>query len=282
MNDFDSPPRRRHHLAEPGEPLVAPVDPVTRAGRLADFGDHAGIAPGLLALSPIGAVPVPITRGGPRALPGLDPAMAWHPLMWLPDRLTTRVVVTEPARPPRLEPDHDWVVRVLFDLTLSGVYDDDGWVDMLALAGLDADRPDHLDRVAAWLDGNPDPNLDGFDSGAVFGDIDDVAWMVNAAADATAATTAATRHLSAVTLVDLIDAAAGRDPVGSCHLVGALAAVAFGGGDDDDDLAERAEIWKIVAATVDDILDPDRLLASMRDDLAGIADRYAGQLPKAS
>jgi hypothetical protein len=85
------------------------------------------------------------------------------------------------------------------------LYDADtgSWLDVLSLAGLDGDDPDTATRVAAWLNGRPDPVLDGLDLTEHVDRPSDPDWAVFAAI----AELPALQVISwAVTALDLLEA----------------------------------------------------------------------------
>ena len=86
----------------------------------------------------------------------------WHPLLWLPARLAAPMVAVTPEGAAVEEPVERWQARVAFEITNSGLYTDDGWVDVYALLGMALENPTDVARVEAWLDGRPDETLDRF------------------------------------------------------------------------------------------------------------------------
>lgn len=91
----------------------------------------------------------------------VDPQTLFCPLFWLPERLTTRRVIELADGTTVAEPVDQMLVRIALELTTSGVYTmDKGWVDVMAMHGIDLDSPEDLQRVRAWQDGDPDATLD--------------------------------------------------------------------------------------------------------------------------
>lgn len=120
-----------------------------------DTGGHPSV------LTPLLSIPVPLYIGD-RPFRDVPAKILWHPLFWLPPRLAERYQVQSPEG-MSIEDDVTWAVRVCLDMTASGVYnpDDESWVDILAMAGLDVEDDIDLARVEAWQDGEPDDDLDG-------------------------------------------------------------------------------------------------------------------------
>jgi hypothetical protein len=134
-----------------------------------------GIDVNLIPQSPVSIFAVPLAEDdwaerGLRRWEGTRPEAMWHPLMWLPRRLAMPLVAVGADGDVTEEPLEQWQARVAFEITDSQLYTDDGWVDVLALAGLDADDAADLDRVRSWLAGAPDDSLDALDLEPFFTD----------------------------------------------------------------------------------------------------------------
>ena len=196
-------------MTEPGEPLEVASSTLRSAARYRTWAADTGIGAEWLTPQPLCCVPLPVYPAGwpagRRRWPGLRPAMMWHPLLWLPERLATRYTLLDDTGGRSTEPDDVWALRVCLDVQASGLYDADtgSWLDVLSLAGLDGDDPDTATRVAAWLDGRPDPVLDGLDLTEHVDRPGDPDWAVFAAI----AELPALQVISwAVTALDLLEA----------------------------------------------------------------------------
>lgn len=170
----------RQFLTSEGEPLLTPVGPFDAAVRLQQFHEATGIDLAYLVTSPLCGVPVPMYPAqlpdGRRRWPGLRPEVMWHPMMWLPQSIRSRRMVAVGTDSPTIEDDDLWIARMMVQLATAAHYDPDtdlwiplydeqsgGWVDVLALHGIDVESADMQARIAAWLDGAPDPDLDAID-----------------------------------------------------------------------------------------------------------------------
>lgn len=182
-------PKRRQFLTEPGEQLLLCQSAVQMAVRYTEWLEFTGVAavPDAVVSDPVVAIPLPVYEAdwperGLRRWPGTRPEAMWHPLMWLPRRLSGRYELAGTQNPPaELESDQLWAVRVCLELTASGLYDPDhGWVDILDTAGLDIDNATDLLRVRRWLDGADDDLLDSIDLSGYL-DITDQHWAVRSA-----------------------------------------------------------------------------------------------------
>ena len=196
-------------MTEPGEPLEVASSTLRSAARYRTWAADTGIGAEWVTPQPLCCVPLPVYPAGwpagRRRWPGLRPAMMWHPLLWLPERLATRYTLLDDTGGRSTEPDDVWALRVCLELQASGLYDADtgSWLDVLSLAGLDGDDPDTATRVAAWLNGRPDQALDGLDLAEHVDRPGDPDWAVFAAI----AELPALQVISwAVTALDLLEA----------------------------------------------------------------------------
>ena len=168
---------RRPFLTQPGEPLLVAPGPVAAALRFDSWLEFSGCTEQESLLSPMSAVPLPIYpeqwAPGFRRWEGTRPSAMWHPLMWLPDRVAARYSLTDSAGRAVVESDDLWAVRVGYELTATGLYDEatGTWLDALSPAGIDTDTDAGLNRVDAWLGGVPDPDLDGLDLTPIFDEV---------------------------------------------------------------------------------------------------------------
>lgn len=213
----------RKFVTEEGEPLLTPVGPFDAMLRLAQFQQATGIAVESIVTSPLCGMPVPLYPAqlpeGRRRWPGVRPEAMWHPLMWLPKQVRSRRMVSIGDGPPTIEDDDLWVARVMVQLATAAHYnpEDDtwiplydepsgGWIDILALHNLNVETVEVQDRIAAWLDGAPDPDLDGIDLTNCFEDDEQMPdWAVVYAWNAIGALLPAAYAVHASALADHID-----------------------------------------------------------------------------
>lgn len=175
----------RQFLTSEGEPLLTPVGPFDAAVRLQQFHEATGLDPSNIITSPLCGLPVPMYPAklptNRRRWPELRPEAMWHPLMWLPKEVRSRRMVAVGNDEPTMEDDDLWVARMMVQLATAAQYDPDqdlwiplydeqtgGWVDVLALHGLDVETAEVQSRLAAWLDGNADPDLDAISLDSCF------------------------------------------------------------------------------------------------------------------
>lgn len=187
-------PIRRPWLLEAGEPLLMASNPVEHLLRFSRVLNEWGLRPERLWPLPLCAVPLPVpasdeypdVRRFPDRWPGLNPAAAWHPLLWLPRAVTDRVwIPTDDGTDVVLEDDDTWAVKVSLICSVRGLYDEESgtWTDVLSTAGVDIDRPEDLQRVSLWLAGSHDPVLDGIDITEMAVDFDDPGWALTLAVE---------------------------------------------------------------------------------------------------
>ena len=176
--------------ADPDNPDGSPGAPsfLKMAERLDQFATDSGLDTGAFMSSPLAAVPLPLypkIESGRRRWDGLNPQLMWHPLMWLHDRLAYPYLLEDVdengAEIERLESPDELIVRVMLELTRANLYNPDngGWVDILALNGLDVTDSSDVARVGAWLDGGSDPTLDGIDLAELVDDRDEPDWAIH-------------------------------------------------------------------------------------------------------
>lgn len=194
--------KRRALITEPGTHLLLPTSIFDVQQNFTAFIEWSGLTPEQLVISPLSALPLPAYSAipeGRRRWPGVRPEAMWHPLMWLPARLTIpRIIQTEGTNTTWLETPDEWTVRTLLEMTdtvpvqidnawwvllydfagsnfvrpagpgdkhLVPMYDPatGTWLDILSLVGIDVDDAIGLARVEAWLDGEDDPALDSIE-----------------------------------------------------------------------------------------------------------------------
>lgn len=158
---------------------------VKMSERRSAFERSCGLASTEVASTPLVSVPLPDyaqIEAGRRRWAGTNPSFMWHPLMWLPERVAMPCVLQEVGEDgqlsERLESADEHAIRIALELTEASLYDpvQGGWVDVLALHGLDLEEPGVLARVQDWLDGGADEVLDGIDMSSVFDAPDNPSW----------------------------------------------------------------------------------------------------------
>lgn len=177
-------PRRRTYLPDAGQPLLLSCGAADQALRFQQFADDTALPEEQITATTMAAVPLPVKRrsAGPRGwAPELNPAMMWHPLFWLPERIALRYRHED----GNFESDGEWSARVALEATLTGLYDpaEGSWVDVLSLVELDVDDPDVQDRLSAWLAGADDESLDGIDLSGITELAEDPHWALEEIAE---------------------------------------------------------------------------------------------------
>jgi hypothetical protein len=174
---------------EPGETLFVSADPLEVVNRFYRWTEVSLMDPSDLVSTPLISTPIPLYPpaypaegafgGSRRRWAGIDPRMMAHPLMWLPPKLAHRYEVEvevdemmtftaqEIETTYTLESDDLWAVRVAGEMMSTGFYNVETgeWYNVLAGAGLDITNAEDMERVARWLDGEPDEVLDAIDLG---------------------------------------------------------------------------------------------------------------------
>lgn len=167
MDQIEQPARRRQYLTTPGEGMILSPDLNVFSERFNQFIEDADLGSDDLVSSPVVAFPIPqATRGTDGALlrwDGINPAMMWHPLFWLPAEVALRVQIRDTEHGEyRVESNDEWLLRVAVQVTAAGLFDVETgtWMDTLAHFGIDIEEPGMLERIDAWNAGGDDPDLD--------------------------------------------------------------------------------------------------------------------------
>ena len=162
--------RRRQSgvTADHPRPLMPCADPLWLVEAPLRLAQLTGVDVNLIPESRVSVIAVPLGEDdwperGLRRWVGTRPEAMWHPLLWLPARLAMPLVALTPDGDIFEEPLEQWQTRVAVELVDSQLLTADGWVDVLALAGLDVDDPADVRRVGDWLAGGADEVLDAVD-----------------------------------------------------------------------------------------------------------------------
>lgn len=208
----------RPFLLEAGEQLVLSADALTAAARLAEFTEASGLEPEHVVSDPVVATPLPITVKGQR-FSEVNPELLWLPLFWLPEDIALRFQIREEGSDePRVETDTEWALRVALELQAAGLYTaENGWVDILAMFGLDIADPVDLARVEAWQAGDPDVTLDTIDITGLFAGEDE--WAFHEAAALLPVALPAQFALTAASLLNALEEH--PDAIGNIAAIGA-------------------------------------------------------------
>lgn len=175
---------RRSWLFQAGDPLIAPHDPFSALYAASIFLEDTGIdeleeLPDgfILVIDPISILPLierlPNEDSTYQRFFFLDPALLWHPIFWLPEHLLHPYSYIEPGGSEddvKIEPEEEWIARVLLELEETGLYDETTgtWTDVLAEHGIDVESASDRLRVRNWLQGGEDIVLDGIDLQPLF------------------------------------------------------------------------------------------------------------------
>ena len=173
--------KRRTLCERRGQGLLLASSPLAARITLKRYADAFGLAEDDFVSSPLCSVP--LVRFGPdgRLASGRTPApeAMWHPLLWMADPRW---------RPQRgangqMEREYAWAIRVALEFAASGLYDEASgtWLDVAALAGVDVDTGVGRERMAAWLGGAEDRDLDRVDLSAYVANLADPDWALRAA-----------------------------------------------------------------------------------------------------
>lgn len=258
---------RRPFLLETGEQLLLSPNVLDSAARFVQFVEQSGLDAGDVVSDPIVAVPLPVYYQGGR-FSGVTPDLMWLPLFWLPESIGLRFqVIEDEGQEPRAETDVEWAVRVALELQAANLYSaENGWVDVLALFGLDIENPVDIARIEAWQRGSADQTLDAIDITAMFAGEQE--WAFREAADLLPIAQPAQFALTAASLLNALEEH--PDSLGDIAAIGAE--MLFDEPSDAaDTLNEASEALGAGAATAD-------WEKPVRGALESVIDEYADAL----
>jgi len=179
----------RAAVTKPGEALILPQSPIDELLRASDFIAELGLHRTEVVDSRLVALPIPRYTEQPEGegrgarWSSVKPEWLWHPFFWLPERLASRYATTGDDGQRVVESDDQWALRVMWEMTASGLYDSESgeWVDVLSLAGLNIDDGATAMRITEWQLGIDDPDLDNLSLDALLRVEDDPDWAIVAA-----------------------------------------------------------------------------------------------------
>lgn len=196
--------KRRACVGRAGEPLLLPLVARSEEHQPGDMAMHvvrrqlewidlvtypdgsldAAVASRFLRFQTV-LVPLPIYTDAPgRQFEHINPEMLWHPLFWLPNRLAGRYqLMDEDGASLGVEDEESWAVRVMLEMSVSGLYDAESgtWLDVLARVGIDVDDRVDIARIEAWQSGAADSVLDSIDLSADLDMPSDPDWALSTA-----------------------------------------------------------------------------------------------------
>ncbi|MFS0884966.1 hypothetical protein [Aeromicrobium sp. 179-A 4D2 NHS] len=256
---------RRRILTNPNESLLLCHSAFDLSARFGEFADMSGVPETAIVSNALSAVPIPDYREiepGRRRWEGTRPEFMWHPLMWLPERLAYRYSITTTDGRTIGEITPVYTIRVISELSAAGLYDTETgtWLDVLSVVDLDITDPAVQERVAAWLDGNPDPILDEIDLSVMLVN-DDPEWAYDLAVDLALPAVFASWAVVANDLSEVINIASAGDDE---DIARALTTVYYCGLNElrsvpDGDEPNSAAFWAEFGRAIEDMPD-DRLV----------------------
>jgi hypothetical protein len=209
--------KRRLMLTDPGETLLLSKSSYEALRRFSDWQELTGLAPEQFTSDTLCSVPLPVyptVAPGTRRFSSVKPAAMWHPLFWLPERVSGEYRL--PTGPNgELEPESSALrsVRIALELTVSGLYDPETgtWADILSTVGIDVENPRDLARIAEWQAGGVDDTLDSIDLTGFLLNPVQPNWAIESALLLLETLSRAQWAVLADSLIELIDTAAHPD-----------------------------------------------------------------------
>jgi hypothetical protein len=275
---------RRPWITEPGESLLLSESALRDIERNVAVRAELGLELREVVMSRMCTVPLP-TPDRPRTpgnapWPGITADTMWNPLVWLPERLRTRMYV--PNRSDidgySFEDDDEFAARVAMELNASGLYDQETgtWLDVMSLLQIDLNIAADAARVDRWLAGDGDFDLDTLDLTEHVTVPEQPDWAVQVVGELIDDLIPAARVSAAADMRDAVEEQfpAGRlpgtaDSTGASfalHLTCVTGVYAFGGLS-----ADEADVWRGVAARASAARTP----ATLEGIAAQVGDRLA-------
>lgn len=278
---------RRHLASTPGTTLLlgASVDDVVK--HFAQWRDGTWMDPADFLPNTLMNAPLPVYKdppAGERRFAHINPQALWHPLFWLPVRLAGVYPLVDSKGDPMPEPEEMRSLRVALEMTASSLYDPEhGWVDTLALHGLDVDNPAHVERIARWQAGAPDDILDSINLDEHLLVDEDPHWALKSASALLGSYMRAKIALHSNSLIELFDDARLADSGKEMRSLAEHAAVLAGmvlGEIPGEEPGAATSYWNKVEQAAKSGVFPSRdaflegPMQSSVDYLSGIRDRY--------
>lgn len=275
---------RRQILTNEHESLLLCMSAFDLGERFGQFADMSGVPDDAILSSALCAVPIPDYRKietGRRRWAGTNPVFMWHPLMWLPERLAQRRQVTAANGRVLDEIDQVYVIRVAVELAAAGLYDTETgtWADVLSVVDLDIADPAVQQRVAAWLEGAPDPDLDSIDLSLALEDGESPDWAFDYAVEIVLPAMYASWAVFANDMHEILETAAEADDQTAASAVRTVYYTSVDvladvpGTDTPHSRAFWANLYRQIESLPPHLL-REQTLPEVRDFLADVRDRY--------
>lgn len=221
-------PLRRTFIIEPEDGLLLTPTAFDAWENNYTFCHTTGLSPEQLVTSILCSAPIPrytqeVTT--PRRFSNVKAKFMWHPFFWLPPRLAQRVNVPSPEGDPYLEEWDAYAVRIALEMGNSGVFNQDGWIDVLATVGINVDTAEGVRRIENWQAGNPDPALDFIDTTDLYAVKSDPFWSVTISRMLVDPARNAQNHLVALAFLEALEDAKPSETLDVYRQIGGLAAI---------------------------------------------------------
>lgn len=206
--------KRRNLLTEPEDTLLLSKSSLEALSRFSEWSEATGQGTDEYTANTLCAVPIPVysqPAPGERRFKNVNPRVMWHPLFWLPERVGGSYrIASGPNGELEFESEAIRSIRIAMELSASGLYDQatGGWVDVMALAGINVENPNDIERIRTWQLGRPDQVLDSIDLTKYLQVGDSPNWALESALLLQEKFTQAGWAILADSLVELIDDAA--------------------------------------------------------------------------
>jgi len=221
-------PVRRSFIVTPENGLLLTPDAFQAWENSYTFMQTTGIEPEGLVPSIICSAPIPRyfpKVDSPRRFSHVSAKYMWHPFFWLPPHLAQRVSMPLPNGEPYFEDWDTYALRIVLEMGNSGVFNRDGWVDILAPLGINTDTAEGVRRIERWQAGNPDPALDYIDTTDLYRAPSDPMWSVKLSRMLAEPTVKAQHHRIAVGFLEAVEGLEASEAVSFYQWISTLATI---------------------------------------------------------
>lgn len=219
---------RRSFIVEPEDGLILSPTAFDAWENQYTFCHTTGLNPDQVVSSIICSAPIPrYAQGGttPRRFSNVKAKYLWHPFFWLPPKLAQRVSIPDAGGEPYLEDWDAYALRIALEMGNSGVFNHEGWIDVLGSAGINVDTAEGVRRIEQWQAGKPDPILDHIDTSDLYAVNSEPYWSVTLSRMLVDPARNAQNHLVAVSFLEALEDATPEETLDVYRHIGGLAAI---------------------------------------------------------
>lgn len=221
-------PVRRNFIIDPADGLLLTPNGFEAWENNLTFCRETGLEPQDLAASTLCSAPIPRyfpQFNSPRRFSQVNPRDLWHPFFWLPKHLAQKASLTLPSGEPYMESWDAYALRIVFEMGSSGVFSQDGWLDVLSTVGINVDNPAHIERIERWQQGGADPALDSIDLTELFVAPSNPLWSLELARILEETAVHGQQHLMALAFKEALASTTADEALDMYRHIGQLAGI---------------------------------------------------------